>query len=424
MMLLIYNLVLLMLLPIMVTRIAVKGFKDKDYLYNLSNRFGLYKESSKRNLVWFHAVSLGEVIGSEQLLRKFIDNNEIILTVSTPTGLRHAKKLYGNKIIIVYAPWDFFVFVTFFFKKFNPICLILFETEIWPSMISIASKRKIPIILSNARLSESSLRKYLLLKLFAKNVLNKISIVLAQSKRHVERFIQIGVSKDKIKQVGSIKFDAIFKKATSSIRINNDSKYLLAASTHKGEEEIVIDSYCKLLEDFQNLKMILVPRHPERASSVIEIFKKRKLSAKIISHLNIDTENADAFILNATGKLNILYDHAEIAFIGGSLFKKYGGHNLIEPANNKCAIIVGPYMKNFEDIVNIFNDNNACIQLNSYKELSSAFKELLNNNEYRINMVDNASDVVAKNRGSTEIQYKYIQDFVKHETNNSNNKTL
>ena len=424
MMLLIYNLVLLILLPIMVTRIIIKGFKDKDYFSNLSNRFGFYKEQSKRNLIWFHAVSLGEVIGSEQLLRKFTANNEIILTVSTPTGFRHARELYGNKIIIVYAPWDFFVFVTFFFKKFNPICLILFETEIWPSMISIASKRKIPIILSNARLSESSLRRYLLLKPFAKNILNKISLVLAQSKQHVERFIQIDVLKDNIKQVGSIKFDAIFEKATSSIRINNHNKYLLAASTHEGEEEIVIDSYCKLLEDFQNLKIILVPRHPERANSVIEIFKKRKLSAKIVTHLNIDAENADAFILSATGKLNILYDHADIAFIGGSLFKKYGGHNLIEPANNKCAIIVGPFMKNFEDIVNIFNDKNACIQLNSYKELTSAFKELLNNDEYRINMIDNASDVVAKNRGSTEIQYKYIQDFLKHETNNSNNKTF
>ena len=424
MMLLIYNLVLLILLPIMVTRIIIKGFKDKDYFFNLSNRFGFYKEQSKRNLIWFHAVSLGEVIGSEQLLRKFTANNEIILTVSTPTGFRHARELYGNKIIIVYAPWDFFVFVTFFFKKFNPICLILFETEIWPSMISIASKRKIPIILSNARLSESSLRRYLVLKPFAKNILNKISLVLAQSKQHVERFIQIDVLKDNIKQVGSIKFDAIFEKATSSIRINNDNKYLLAASTHEGEEEIVIDSYCKLLEDFQNLKIILVPRHPERANSVIEIFKKRKLSAKIVTHLNIDTENADAFILSATGKLNILYDHADIAFIGGSLFKKYGGHNLIEPANNKCAIIVGPFMKNFEDIVNIFNDKNACIQLNSYKELTCAFKELLNNNEYRINMIDNASDVVAKNRGSTEIQYKFIQDFLKHETNNSNNKTF
>ena len=424
MMLLIYNLVLLILLPIMVTRIIIKGFKDKDYFFNLSNRFGFYKEQSKRNLIWFHAVSLGEVIGSEQLLRKFTANNEIILTVSTPTGFRHARELYGNKIIIVYAPWDFFVFVTFFFKKFNPICLILFETEIWPSMISIASKRKIPIILSNARLSESSLRRYLVLKPFAKNILNKISLVLAQSKQHVERFIQIDVLKDNIKQVGSIKFDAIFEKATSSIRINNDNKYLLAASTHEGEEEIVIDSYCKLLEDFQNLKIILVPRHPERANSVIEIFKKRKLSAKIVTHLNIDTENADAFILSATGKLNILYDHADIAFIGGSLFKKYGGHNLIEPANNKCAIIVGPFMKNFEDIVNIFNDKNACIQLNSYKELTCAFKELLNNDEYRINMIDNASDVVAKNRGSTEIQYKFIQDFLKHETNNSNNKTF
>ena len=424
MMLFIYNLVLLILLPIMVTRIIIKGFKDKDYFFNLSNRFGFYKEQSKRNLIWFHAVSLGEVIGSEQLLRKFTANNEIILTVSTPTGFRHARELYGNKIIIVYAPWDFFVFVTFFFKKFNPVCLILFETEIWPSMISIASKRKIPIILSNARLSESSLRRYLVLKPFAKNILNKISLVLAQSKQHVERFIQIDVLKDNIKQVGSIKFDAIFEKATSSIRINNDNKYLLAASTHEGEEEIVIDSYCKLLEDFQNLKIILVPRHPERANSVIEIFKKRKLSAKIVTHLNIDTENADAFILSATGKLNILYDHADIAFIGGSLFKKYGGHNLIEPANNKCAIIVGPFMKNFEDIVNIFNDKNACIQLNSYKELTCAFKELLNNNEYRINMIDNASDVVAKNRGSTEIQYKYIQDFLKHETNNSNNKTF
>ena len=424
MMLFIYNLVLLILLPIMVTRIIIKGFKDKDYFFNLSNRFGFYKEQSKRNLIWFHAVSLGEVIGSEQLLRKFTANNEIILTVSTPTGFRHARELYGNKIIIVYAPWDFFVFVTFFFKKFNPVCLILFETEIWPSMISIASKRKIPIILSNARLSESSLRRYLVLKPFAKNILNKISLVLAQSKQHVERFIQIDVLKDNIKQVGSIKFDAIFEKATSSIRINNHNKYLLAASTHEGEEEIVIDSYCKLLEDFQNLKIILVPRHPERANSVIEIFKKRKLSAKIVTHLNIDAENADAFILSATGKLNILYDHADIAFIGGSLFKKYGGHNLIEPANNKCAIIVGPFMKNFEDIVNIFNDKNACIQLNSYKELTSAFKELLNNDEYRINMIDNASDVVAKNRGSTEIQYKYIQDFLKHETNNSNNKTF
>ena len=115
------------------------------------------------------------------------------------------------------------------------------------------------------------------------------------------------------------------------------------------------------------------------------------------------------------------YDFAEIAFIGGSLFKKYGGHNLIEAAKNKCAIIVGPYMKNFEDILNLFKNENACVQIESKSELTNAYKELLNNNELRINMVDNATEVVANNRGSSDKQFKYINDLINYEISNSNN---
>ena len=429
MMLFIYNLVLLILLPLMVTRIIIKGFKDRDYLSNFLNRFGIYKESSRKNLIWFHAVSLGEVIGSEQLVRKFINDKEIILTVSTPTGLRHARNIYGDDIIVVYAPWDFFIFVSIFFKKFSPICLILFETEIWPSMIYLASKRKIPIVLSNARLSESSLKRYLLFKPFTKFVVKNISLVLAQSKKHVERFIQIGVSSKNIKQVGSVKFDAEIQNNIKSIKTIPNDNLFLAASTHEREEEIIIDSYCKLLDDLPNLKIIIVPRHPERANSVIEIFKSRKLNAIIKPDLNLDMEpdlnldmeNADAIIINATGKLNFLYDLVEIAFIGGSLFKQYGGHNFIEAAKNKCAIIVGPHMKNFEDILNLFKDENACVQLESYSELSNVYKELLNNNELRINMIDNATKVVAKNGGSSKKQFKYIYDLINYEISNSNN---
>ena len=137
--------------------------------------------------------------------------------------------------------------------------------------------------------------------------------------------------------------------------------------------------------------------------------------------LNLDMENADAIIINATGKLNFLYDLVEIAFIGGSLFKQYGGHNFIEAAKNKCAIIVGPHMKNFEDILNLFKDENACVQLESYSELSNVYKELLNNNELRINMIDNATKVVAKNGGSSKKQFKYIYDLINYEISNSNN---
>ena len=111
-----------------------------------------------------------------------------------------------------------------------------------------------------------------------------------------------------------------------------------------------------------------MPRHPERANSVLEIFKNQKINAVIKSDLNLERENSNAIIINATGKLDSLYDFAEIAFIGGSLFKKYGGHNLIEAAKNKCAIIVGPYMKNFEDILNLFKNENACVQIESKSE--------------------------------------------------------
>ena len=332
MMLFIYNLVLLILLPLMVTRIIIKGLKDRDYLSNFLNRFGLYREASRENLIWFHAVSLGEVIGSEQLVRKFVNDKNVILTVSTPTGLRHARKIYGNDVIVVYAPWDFFLFVNVFIKKFSPSCLILFETEIWPSMIYLTSKRKIPIALSNARLSESSLNRYLLFKSFSKFIIKKISLVLAQSEKHVERFVQIGAQNEKIKKVGSIKFDAEVQNNIGFNKVISNDKFFLAASTHEGEEEIIIDSYHKLLGDFPNLKLIIVPRHPERANSVFEIFKNQKINAVIKSDLNLERENSNAIIINATGKLDSLYDFAEIAFIGGSLFKKYGGHNLIEAA--------------------------------------------------------------------------------------------
>ncbi len=421
MMLFIYNLVLLILLPFMVTRIIIKSFKDRDYLLNFLNRFGIYKESSRNKLIWFHAVSLGEVIASEQLVRKFINDKDIILTVSTPTGLRQARNIYGNDLIVVYAPWDFFIFINIFIKNFNPMCLILFETEIWPSMIYLTSKRKIPIVLSNARLSESSLKKYLLFKPFAYSVLKRISLILAQSKKHSERFVQIGALNENIKTVGSIKFDAEIQKRTRSNNNLLNYKFFLAASTHEGEEEIIIESYLKLLDDFPDLKIIIVPRHPERANKVLKIFKNKTLNAVIKSDLDLDPAHNNAIIINATGKLNYLYDFAEMAFIGGSLFKKYGGHNLIEAAKNKCAIIVGPYMKNFEDILDLFKDNSACIQIKSKTQLTNAFKELLNNNELRINMLDNATEVVAKNGGSSEKQFKYVRNLINNEISNSNN---
>ena len=416
-----YNLIFLILLPFTVVRIIIKSFLDKGYLTNFHHRFGIYKKISSQKHIWFHAVSLGEVISSETIIRRLLNDTNLVLTTSTPTGFREAKKIYGDDVKIVYAPWDFIFFVKGFIKNFNPIALILFETEVWPSMIYLSEKRKIPIILSNARLSESSYKKYLLLSFFTKYIFKKLSLVLAQSNRHVKNFKNIGIQESKIKQVGSVKFDTNKIKTTESNLKEYAGNLILATSTHVGEDEIIIDAFCKLRIEFPDLKLIIVPRHPERSDSVLKILENRNINSNISSRIPNEMNSLSAVVINTTGLLNSLYKLANVAFIGGSLLNKYGGHNIIEPASNKCAFIVGPYMRNFKDILGLFKDQDACMEINNSDELFNAYKELLNNNELRVNMIDNASMVVSNNSGSSEKQYKYIIEIIKNETSNSNN---
>jgi 3-deoxy-D-manno-octulosonic-acid transferase len=400
------------LLPILIIRLIFKNLQDKDYLKNFSNRLGFYKIKSYQNIIWFHAVSLGEVISSQKIVKKLLEDNKVILSVSTPTGLREAKKIYGQNLLVVYAPWDFSIFVKSFLNKFRPKALILFETEIWPSMIHACWKNNIPVILSNARLSESSYKKYEFINVFINSTLNKLSLILAQSHEHASRFKALGINNDIIFKVGSTKFDLESDNefATSDANLCHD--FILAASTHKGEDELIISSYLKLKEEFKDLKLVLVPRHPERANTIKDILKRKNMDSEISSDIKFNLNKHDVVVINATGLLNILYKRAKVSFIGGSLFSKYGGHNIIEPAFNKSPFIVGPHMKNFEDVLSLFLKKDACIQLKSPVQLHDAFKKLLNNDELRTYMIDNAIRVVSENKGSSNQQYKYIKHLI------------
>ena len=407
-----YNCIILILLPILITRLIFKNLQDKDYLKNFSNRLGFYKIKSYQNTIWFHAVSLGEVISSQKIVKKLLEDNKVILSVSTPTGLREAKRIYGQNLLVVYAPWDFSIFVKSFLNKFRPKALILFETEIWPSMIHACWKNNIPVILSNARLSESSYKKYEFISVFINSTLNKLSLILVQSHEHASRFKALGINSDIIFKVGSTKFDLESDNEFETSDINLCHDFILAASTHKGEDELIISSYLKLKEEFKDLKLVLVPRHPERANTIKDILKRKNMDSEISSDIKFNLNKHDVVVINATGLLNILYKRAKVSFIGGSLFSKYGGHNIIEPAFNKSPFIVGPHMKNFEDVLSLFLKKDACIQLKSPVQLHDAFKKLLNNDELRTHMIDNAIRVVSENKGSSNQQYKYIKHLI------------
>ena len=418
-----YNFLLLLMVPFMVSRLLIKSLRDRDYRLNFSNRFGIYKKSKSSNIVWFHAVSLGEVISSQQIVMEILKEYDVVLSVSTPTGLREAKKIFGNSLEVVYAPWDFIFFVNGFFKSFNPIALILFETEIWPSMISKAHQSNIPVIISNARMSEISYKKYIKFGFFFADTMKKISLVFAQSDDHKTRFNKLGVSLDKIEKVGSVKFD-INAILDNSIKIESDEKFILAASTHKGEDELIINAFIKLRIEFKDLRLIIAPRHPERAQSIQSLISKNNLISVISPTVPQKFDKNDVIIIKATGMMRELYSKASIAFIGGSLFKEYGGHNIIEAAVEKCPFIVGPHMHNFEDIVNLFTEKNSCIKLGHKKDILNAFQTLLNDSELRDGMISRALNICTDNKGSSGKQYTKILNTIRgegDEASNSNN---
>ena len=419
-----YNFAIFLLLPFIAIRILFKSLKDKDYRTNFYNRFGLYKNDSQiNNAVWFHAVSLGEVIASKKIVSTISKEYEVVLSVSTPTGLREAKKIFESNIEIVYAPWDFSLLVSNFFKTYKPVALILFETEIWPNFINKAFNEKVPVVLCNGRMSDSSFRSYRRFKSLSKQTLNKISFLFVQSHSHLERFHSLGLPKNKIQNVGSVKFDI------DILNLKDDKKYsnnhiILAASTHTKEDKIIVQAFKELKNEFDDLKLIIAPRHPERAQTIKTSIAKMNLNSQIYTSVPEELNNIEIGIISATGLLKDLYSISTIAFIGGSLFKEYGGHNIIESAAQRCPFVVGPYMKNFEDILENFIQNKGCIQINNKKDLVNAFKALLNDEQLRDDMSTRAAELCMRSKGSSEEQCTTILKIIrgdKIEISNSNN---
>ena len=409
--------------PFMVGRILLKSMKDSDYKKHFLNRFGIYENAHNlKDIVWFHAVSLGEVISSKKIVKTIAKENNVVLSVTTPTGLREAKKIFGLDIEIVYAPWDLKCFISNYFKTYEPKSLILFETEIWPNMITQSFKNKIPIILSNGRMSDSSYKRYKKFNFLSNKVFQKITHAFVQSEAHKERFNLLGIDNHKISNTGSVKFDVEINQ--NPLRNTIGNKILLAASTHKKEDEIVIKSYIQLLEENEDLKLIIVPRHPDRAELIQSLLDNFKLDSTLCKEIPQDFSNNNVYVIKATGLLKKLYSIATLSYVGGSLFKEYGGHNIIEPASQRCPFIVGPFMKNFLDIVNDFKNHDACIQIQNEKELYNAFKTLLSDDELRDDMSTRAAEVCLRSQGSLQEQCNTILKIIrgdKVEISNSNN---
>lgn len=405
----IYTLLLYLIQPFVWLKLLWRSRKAPAYRQRWLERYGFCKNKVKPNGILVHAVSVGETIAAIPLIKALQQKYPqlpITVTTMTPTGSERVKSLLKDSVSHVYLPYDLPGAIKRFLKTTKPKIVIIMETELWPNLISQCYKQKIPLIIANARLSERSAARYGKLGKAVKQLFSKISMVAAQNQQDGERFVSLGLPADHLAITGSIKFD---------INLSNEQRQninqlkqqwqlkrpvLIAASTHSGEDEIILTAFKKLLLKHANLLLILVPRHPERFKTVEKLISDSGFNYLKRSTNQIPTEQTQIVLGDTMGELVELYAMADIAFVGGSLVKQ-GGHNPLEPALHHIAIITGEYFFNFQVICEqLIEAQGMIVCTNSADDLYSTIDRLLNDNSRRVQLGENAYLVLKQNQGA------------------------
>jgi len=385
-------------------------------------RFGFFPEKVTFNRpIWIHAVSVGEVMAIRGLLeelRKSYPHKQFVISTVTPTGNKIARNIALSHDCVIYLPLDLSFIVSGVIARVNPSLFILTETEFWPNLIARLYQKQIPIIAVNARISDASLRGYMSVKFLLKNLLNKINLFCAQSKRDAERLARLGVAQDKIRITGNMKFD-IKDYAAPALREKDDTdlklklgikgRFLVAASTHPGEEGLVLAAYKKLLADFSDLRLLIAPRHPERANEARKAARASGFPSRLISQEGQGLPE-DIFILDSVGQLMPFYAIADIVFVGGSLVRK-GGHNILEPAALGKPVLFGRHMFNFRDIADMFLEHEAAVCVSDAEDLRAKIKDLLEDASKLQSLSHRALVLLTANKGATQKNLQLINQI-------------
>ncbi len=338
--------------PFLFIRLWLRGRKNPAYRTHYKERLGFAPELS--NCIWLHAVSLGESIAATPLIKlllKEYPNTPLLITNTTPTGRAHIERCFGDQVTQAYFPYDTRRFVDRFLNRTSPRIAIIMETELWPTLLDRLNTHSIPSIIANARLSSRSMKRYAHLASWMQSTLQKINLILAQSDRDADHFKQLGAKKEHVIMTGNIKYDARLSQETIDLAATWRSHWgkrftWIAASTHDGEEALLLKAHAQLCDNNSNTLLLIAPRHPERFDLVASLIEEAGFSYCRRSRNEWPTEEHSVFLLDSLGELTTWYGCADVAFVAGS-FAPIGGHNLVEPSLHQKPVITGPNLSNF-----------------------------------------------------------------------------
>ncbi|RLV60798.1 3-deoxy-D-manno-octulosonic acid transferase [Parashewanella curva] len=411
-----YSVLLYLSSPLLISYLAVRAIKSRDYRSRWSERFGWYKVQPSD--VLFHTASMGETQAAIPLIQSIIDSypeHRVTVTTTSPTGSALVKKAFGDKVQHCYLPMDFACATKRFVKQLAPKLVVILETELWPNLVHYTQKQGAKVLLANARLSASSFSKYQKYPSLTGPMLKALDYIGVQTADEQQRFIQLGIDASKTEVTGSLKFDLQISDAIieEGHRLRSQwqrdpAPIWVAASIHPGEFDAVLEAHQQVLKQHPNAVLIMVPRHPEQfdvAAKSIATFKMTLARRSQQQQVNSDTQ---VLLGDTMGEMLKFLACGDQAFIGGS-FIEHGGQNPLEAAAMGLAVLMGESRYNFTDICQMLVQVNGLTTVNSSRTLAESLLENINDEEELKKRQQAAKQCVAANRGAVLKHQAIIQ---------------
>jgi 3-deoxy-D-manno-octulosonic-acid transferase len=405
----------------------LKGLPYRLAMRGTLERFAHYPRSVKKQLIGkklilVHAVSVGEVIAATPLIRQLKSewpDHYIVLSTTTFTGRQIAEQI-DELDLLVFFPLDLGFVMRRFLRRLNPCLVLIVETELWPNFLRLIRRRKIPLLLVNGRISKRSFSRYRRIRFLLKPMLQAFSGFCMQDNICARRIRALGAEEERVEVTGNVKFDVAPGGAERNIldgleQLVRTSEYVwIGGSTHSGEDELLIECHQQLLQRGIPSFLVLVPRHPARFDAVAELLNISSVDYLRRSEWQAGVSNIDhsVLLLDSMGELDLMYELADVVFVGGSLVP-VGGHNLLEPARCGKPVLHGPHMVNFLEIARLLNKAGASRRVADQSELLSNLERLFSDQPLRNKMGQNGRLMVERNAGATLKTLERIRPYLR-----------
>ncbi len=413
----VYNITAVLIIVPVGAVFLIRATREKGFVERIKqSMFGIFPahaldKVAKKNCIWVHAASVGEVVATSPLIKEFrkeFPKSPILVSVVTTSGYEMANRIIKDADSIIYYPLDLPFLAGHILRRIHPRIFLPVETELWPNFLKTARQMKIPVMMVNGRISDKSVTRYKYLFSILSDMIGTVKRFAMQSPIDADYIMRLGAPPELVTVTGNTKFDQTYTDVSDeekqeflqSLGLADNDGILLAGSTHRGEEGYVLSAFAAVREKHQNAKLVIAPRELLRVTEVMHICKNAGFEAKTRTALQKEPATGhDIVILDTIGELGRIYSIGDVVYVGGSLIS-HGGHNILEPAAHGKAIIVGSNMFNFKDTHALFTKRNACVTVKDAEELAAKTVELFDNQEERARLERETLAIVNENKGA------------------------